>query len=102
MPATPIFHSPAPTPGTRTPSYQHHSSAKYGTPFYSLNSDIHSSSPYSTSTSPLRTTPIVPRSSNSSRRASICHETLSKNIIINKDPFPIQFSGRFEGTIIIR
>ena len=90
VPSTPIYHTPAATPGTRSPNYPSRtranrntflgaSSGSYLTPRTGVTS-------YSSS---MATSPMYPRSRMDSESSSISREPLPKNIIINKDPFPV-------------
>ena len=98
VPSTPIYHTPAATPGTRSPNYPSRtranrntflgaSSGSYLTPRTGVTS-------YSSS---MATSPMYPRSRMDSESSSISREPLPKNIIINKDPFPVhlKYKGKF-------
>ena len=98
VPSTPLYHTPAATPGTRSPNYPSRtranrntflgaSSGSYLTPRTGVTS-------YSSS---MATSPMYPRSRMDSESSSISREPLPKNIIINKDPFPVhlKYKGKF-------
>ena len=98
VPSTPLYHTPAATPGTRSPNYHSRtranrntflgaSSGSYLTPRTGVTS-------YSSS---MATSPMYPRSRMDSESSSISREPLPKNIIINKDPFPVhlKYKGKF-------
>ena len=95
VPTTPFSHSPAPTPGMRTPSYSSRTKARNS--FLGLSSGNHVSLQAGTTASSMATSPRYPRSRLSSESSSISHEPLPRNIIINKDPFPVHLHNRLEG-----
>ena len=98
VPVTPISHTPAPTPGMRTPSYLSRNKARNS--FLGLNSGNHVSLQSGTSASSMATSPLYPRSRLDSESSSITHEPLPKNIIINKDPFPVHLNSRYKGDFV--
>ena len=93
-----MFVSPAPTPGMRTPSYQ--SRTKSRNTFLGLSSGNATHLQTGTSSSSMAASPMYPRSRLDSESSSISHEPLPKNIIINKDPFPVHLHTRYTGKFI--
>ena len=95
VPSTPLTHSTAPTPGTRTPNYASRTKARNS--FLGLSSGNQVSLQTGTSASSAITSPRVPRSRFDSESSSISHEPLPRNIVINKDPFPVHLNHRLQG-----
>ena len=95
VPSTPLSHSTAPTPGNRTPNYASRSKARNS--FLGLSSGNQVSLQTGTSASSMVPSPRIPRSRLSSESSSVSHEPLPRNIIINKDPFPVHLNNRLQG-----